>query len=272
MVCSSKQPIYFRELLAGKEGERDPTPNARHPERSRTGAGRRWLDACHDELLAALGGQRVNWSAFAAHLNKLKLTDGKGGEATASVARNTWHRVKAAHRADSNSAAERAPATGAQALAHADQGGVGNVQAGGGFSSPLAEVPVEDENADQGAPASGSGDYPPGIRALAAPVSIGDSAPAAPDLPKHSPSAAPDHAPTPSPSEGEHHTGESTSWTATFATKPSNDILDLLKKNGGKWDSKRACWSGASANDLSSLTAAVKVVGGSFQSHQTPSP
>lgn len=210
-------------------------------------------------------------SAFAAHLNKLGLFDGKGGEATASVARNTWHRVKAAHNTGNLGGRDVAPSAGEPGPASANQNDDGAQQASCS-SSPTTETPSQDEDAAQDARAPSGDDYPPGIRALAATDSTGDSAPATPDLPKSGSSAAPDHAPPPSLSEGEHRTNESTSWTATFTAKPPADIIDLLKQNGGEYDGKRACWNGASANDLLSLTSAVKGVDGSLQVSPSAQP
>jgi hypothetical protein len=198
----------------------------------------KWLDACHDELLAKLGGQRVNWRAFAAYLKKVGLTDGKGREPTASVARNAWHRVKLSRSIGT------AGADGAQQTD--DEGSYQTSSA----SPSTIEVLAQDEDAAQSGLAPRGNDYPPGIRALA-PESSRDSAPAAHNLPP----ATPDPAPL----------SESISWTAKFAAVPPAEIRDLLRSAGGKWDAKRGCWSGTEAQHPINLEAAVKEEGGVLQ-------
>jgi len=232
----------------------------------------RWLDTRHDELLASLGGQRVNWVAFAAHLTGLGLTDGKGAAPTPSVARNTWHRVKSA-RGAAGSTQSSAPSIAVPAPALADHHGGEADQDRRSTGAPGVEVSAQDKEAAQGGSAHDGVHYPPGIRAVAAPdpapASPGDGAAADPDSLQANLPAASDSASPVSSLDGEHRSAGPVSWTATFATKPPVDILDLLRKNGGQWDRKGVCWSGATVNDLA---ATVRSAGGSLQTSPSVQP
>lgn len=218
----------------------------------------RWLDEHHDELLASLGDRRVEWATFAAHLGTLGLTDGKGTVVTGSVARNTWHRVKTAHRASTRGNAEDAPSAGVPMPAHADQGGGGGAQDADGTRSPTAKNPAQDQDAGQSAPAPGGDGYPHGVRPLIVPEP-------APAFVKESALAASDAAPPSStPSKG-HSASSDISWTAEFDDMPSHDVRDLLGKSGGRYNRELKRWSGVGHGDLSSLTDAVRKAGGLFQ-------
>ncbi len=235
----------------------------------------RWLDIRHDELLASLGGQRVKWVAFAAHLTTLGLTDGKDALPTPSVARNTWHRVKAA-RGAAGSIQSSAPSIAVPAPAPVDHHGGEADQDGRSTSAPGVEVSAQDREAAEGGSAHDGVHYPPGIRALAAPdpapASPGDGATADPDSLQANLPAASDSASPVSSLDGEHRTAGPVSWTAKFPSEPPPGVLKLLRQNGGQFDREHVCWSGATANGLDDFAVTVRSAGGSLQTSPSVQP
>lgn len=226
----------------------------------------RWLDIRHDELLANLSGRRVNWTAFAAHLTKLGLTDGKGNAPMSSVARNTWQRVKSA-RAVASSSKNSAPSTAAPALADHHDSEV--AQGEHSTNASTGETIIQEVGVALDTRSSSRGDYPPGVRAFAASEtthgSPGDDVAADSDSPQSYLVAASDRASSMHPSEAHHCIDGVTNWTAAFPKKPPIEVLALVRSSGGKWDKEGNCWGGASANDLNELAATVKAAGGSLQ-------
>ena len=68
-----------------------------------------WLMTHHDEMVAAAGGRRIEWSRLCAEFAKEGLTGADGKPVNAATARKTWQRVRKEHaRIEALRAAERA--------------------------------------------------------------------------------------------------------------------------------------------------------------------
>ncbi len=68
-----------------------------------------WLLTHHDEMVAAAGGRRMEWSCLCADFRKEGLTGANGEPVNARTARMTWWRVRKEHtRIEALRAAERA--------------------------------------------------------------------------------------------------------------------------------------------------------------------
>ena len=68
-----------------------------------------WLMTHHDEMVAAAGGRRIEWSRLCAEFAKEGLTGADRKPVNAATARKTWQRVRKEHaRIEALRAAERA--------------------------------------------------------------------------------------------------------------------------------------------------------------------
>lgn len=223
-----------------------------------------WLDVRHDEIVAKLNGRRMQWKTFAAHLNGLGLSDGHGGAVTATVARNTWDRVRKARLPSMGGDAAHPPAPGARTRTRATRGGGTRPQHADGISAPACAAPAQESGGGSGVPTS-SGDYPPGVRVLAVsgpdPELPGEELNPGLEPPKPDFPTAPDQV-SPSPLA----TGRViVNWIARFPSMPPPNVRTALLKSGGVLDQKSKSWRGSSADDLDSLARFVKAGGGSFE-------
>lgn len=222
-----------------------------------------WLDVRHDEIVAKLNGRRMQWKPFAAHLNELGLSDGHGVAVTATVARNTWDRVRKARVPSTGGDAAHSPAPAARTRTRASRGGGTRPQDAEGISTASA-APAQESGEGRGMPTP-STDYPPGVRVLAvsepSPELFGDKVdvplePLEPDSP-----TAPDQASSSPSAEGR----TSVAWTARLRSMPSPNLRTAMLKSGGAHDQKSNSWRGSSADHLDSLARLVKAGGGSFE-------
>ena len=183
---------------------------------------------------------------------------------TATVARNTWDRVRKAHLPSTGGDAAHTSSPGARTRARTTRGDGTRPQDADGTSAPGSAAPVQDSGGGCSMPTP-SADYPPDVRLLAVsgldPELPGDKVDPSLESPEPDPPPAPGQVSSSPSAAGK----VSVDWTARFRSTPEPDVRTALKQGGGKWSAKSSSWCGSSADNLDTLARLVESKGGSFE-------